>query len=1162
MPFCNKAKYPDNRPGAARAKTARRPRHRRQAQGCRRTALRWLAALLIVLMPAVGAAASDTKKPESVPALLPVETSQPTYHLSLEAAYAAAQQDQCPVLMVFRAEWDVFSRAFTERTLDSELFQMVGPCAHLAFLDVERDSDLTADYRVTFLPYLVLLTPDGKILAERKGVLTPSELAAWIENGVDRMQRGEWIGISASGALGKFLEKFNSGTDSTADREKLIAFLGERHPGERSLAADIIMADPRRFMDQLMSAANDLHLGTRLGAGELIGRLFPEAPRPDPWASKSRRGEDTARLHRWWDAQRRKPGLWQPIVRPENAGPADPAAKRPAPDAVRALIREVQSGDAIRRTRAMTELAHMGLTVVPALQHAIAEAHALGKEDIALLLEDTRWSIVVTPDVAQRLPQARRILARGTSKDRQDLAASLVKLGRPAMPVLAEMTREDDALVQESAVRGLAAINSREAVQAMADLLSSSNANLRMITAQLLGKTEQIEAAAYLRQVLQDPNDVVAATAIAALEELKAVAEGPALMACLSDSRWRIRAVAAEVIGKLEIGIAGGDLLNLLDDPDPFVVRAVLQALDALKIHATAEQIRTLAYRHPDLLGGVIAHILKSPTPELSQTIGDLYQKTDATGKEQILTALAQAKIKKKNFDPFWIDFFSGIMATDASRTRSLALLAMTSLWIELTEPYIAKALSDPDSQVRSAALKAVLKIACYHYGAASSNRGPDYEILRYHDKTPQAIQEEFRNRHESPPENLEDKIERADRILELHRTWHGLIESRLGDSPSMPAVMALGLTGNADRALAMLPAAITPEFLGRHKKRSYIFFALRQILAKLEWPQSRSLISGLMQDPATCLLLLAHADKAERGLTSYMLGNPDLIPALADGPQHLRKLIMGKFISSNDPISLLRPQDVAMETADAFTAVEDPFIKSMGIWAAGHQPAIRTERLAKFLADPNPWVRRSAVVSLIRKIESPAERGKLLVPLLDDPSEDVLECVLIGLLSSRLRKESSLMRQLSEFRFENYDVFVYEYQYGDVAESTRPFSFPDESPVWLDQVRRRFDQQASLGNLRLADLMALVLAQYGDFAAFSSNLARSDQRKGSQLNSIQILTIAVSRSTEYLGVLNRYVQSAGKSSELGVVLQTVRHMKGRKVRQLRKRINRRLRTM
>ncbi|MEJ2170280.1 MAG: HEAT repeat domain-containing protein, partial [Desulfobacterales bacterium] len=883
-------------------------RHRRGTLLRRRAPAVWVFAFVMALMQAVTVGAAGARADESAPALLPADDRKPSYHLSLDAAYEAARQDQCPVLMIFRAQWDVFSREFTERTLDSDMFQSFGPCVHLALLDVDRDSELTADYRVTFLPYLVLLTPDGKILAERKGILTPAELTQWIADGVERSNRGEWIGISASGELGKFLEKFRTGTDSAADRQDLIAFLGERHPGDRNLAADIITANPRKFMDQLMTAVNDAHLGTRLGACELIGRIFPEAPLPDSWASKTQRDEGADRLHRWWDDRRRAPDLWLRETGTQRAGRAPSAEKGPAPAAVRKLIQEIQSADAVRRTRAMTELAGMGPAVLPALQHAIDEAEALGKEDIVLLLDDTRWSIVVTAEIARALPPARRVLSRGTSKDRRELAGTLAKLGRPAVAVLAEMTREDDVLVQESALRALAKINSREATAAIADVLSSQNANLRMVTAQLLGKTGRPEAARFLKQVLQDPNDVVAATAISALEELDADSEGTALIACLSDSRWRIRAVAAEVIGKLEIGSAGRDLVGLLDDPDPFVVRAALRALDKLKIHATPEQIRKAASKHPDLLGGIIAYILNSRSSELPQTIGALYENADAAGKKQILTMLGQKEIEKKNLDLFWTGFFGGVMAVDDPRTRSLALLAMQSLWVELTQPYIENGLVDSDPQVRLAAVKALLKLACYHYGTSSSGKGPDYGILRYHQKTPEEIKAEFEKQHEDPPDNLEEKIKRAGRIAELHRTWHRLIKSSLGEPAQMREIMALGITGDAGQALAMLPAALTPEFIRRLTKRSYLNCALEQMLAQLKWPENRTLINELMQDPTTYIILLAHADKAGSDLVSCMLSSPDLIRALCGGSKPLRRLIVKKLISNDSAVSLMQP--------------------------------------------------------------------------------------------------------------------------------------------------------------------------------------------------------------------------------------------------------------
>jgi len=118
----------------------------------------------------------------------------------------------------------------------------------------------------------------------------------------------------------------------------------------------------------------------------------------------------------------------------------------------------------------------------------------------------------------------------------------------------------------------------------MAALLRASDANLRMTAAQALGKTKNKEAVAPLLAVVSDPNEVVAGTALAALEQLNAARSysarrelAPELIAALrgslKDARWRVRAAAAEIAGKLGAKELVSVLKTLLADEDGFVVK-------------------------------------------------------------------------------------------------------------------------------------------------------------------------------------------------------------------------------------------------------------------------------------------------------------------------------------------------------------------------------------------------------------------------------------------------------------------------------------------------------------------------------------------------------------------------------------------------------------
>src|SRR5262245_66532327 len=100
----------------------------------------------------------------------------------------------------------------------------------------------------------------------------------------------------------------------------------------------------------------------------------------------------------------------------------------------------------------------------------------------------------------------------------------------------------------------------------MAILLKAADSNLRMTAAQALGHTKDAKATKPLLTVFDDPNEIVACAALAALEEISARdaylnpapgAKQPltpetiaALKRSLSDPRWRVRATAVEVVGK------------------------------------------------------------------------------------------------------------------------------------------------------------------------------------------------------------------------------------------------------------------------------------------------------------------------------------------------------------------------------------------------------------------------------------------------------------------------------------------------------------------------------------------------------------------------------------------------------------------------------------
>src|SRR6185503_2470511 len=80
----------------------------------------------------------------------------------------------------------------------------------------------------------------------------------------------------------------------------------------------------------------------------------------------------------------------------------------------------------------------------------------------------------------------------------------------------------------------------------------------------------------------------------------------------LADPRWRVRAVAVEIIGKLKVTELAADAKKLLDDSDGFVVKSVLVALNGLSSAPDTAQLTGIAKRLPALQGEAVAMMARS----------------------------------------------------------------------------------------------------------------------------------------------------------------------------------------------------------------------------------------------------------------------------------------------------------------------------------------------------------------------------------------------------------------------------------------------------------------------------------------------------------------------------------------------------------------------
>lgn len=1087
------------------------------------------------------------------------------FHLSPESAFSAAQQDQCPVMFVFRADWDVFSRTFSRQTLHGEDFLNNTPCIHIALLNVDEHAAAAADYQATFLPHLTLLTAEGKIIAEHSGILASEELLDWIRNGLRNAQLGLWHGLASSGSLARFLEKFDNGTDSEQDRNKLVQMLGDRHPSNRSLAADMIQSKPKLFLPDLIEASNHPRLALRVGVCDLLHKLFPDSPIPDPWDEPQKRDRNSALLRQWWAAG--KNDLIQPdkdtLRTREITGGRD--GQGATPGSIRKAVQAVLASEGIERTRALAYLIDAGPSALPDVRRGIEQAEGNGNPRAAALLEETRWSILTNPDVIKAIPDAHERLMKDSGQEWQALTRTLGDVGEPALDILAEFMREPDPLLQESVGHALAKIRSKRAITILSGLLASQNPNLRMVGAQLLGKTKKREAGQYLPAILQDANEVVATTAIAALIELEYADARKELETCLSDSRWRIRAAAAHAIGELELAAAAQAVTRLLQDPDPYVVKTALATLDELNIVLPDDKLKDVAFRQPQLIRQVIAQLLKHQSPKAPEVIAEVYDRSDHSTQKTILAAMADEKQPnpKEEAAKAWHRFFQGVMNTRDADILSIALEAVQSVNLDMSAAYIEQGLTSDIPDFRQSACRAMLRLLCYHHGDPGQPKGTDHHILAFRHADPDDPASYPKEMELKDREKVAQKAERAKQIEEFHQKWFRLLASPKKQPVLLEEALGLAILGEAEAYLASVASKLTPRIFSKtSREKSCIPFALDLTLSRLKWPSARPFLEKALQNRTAYLAFFSHADKADPALIAFLKQPDYFCRHISAEPSDLQQLALEKALGAGSPVSLYAGGGDARKTIRALMASREPLQCTLGTWVSAHDATLALQDISARLTHPDPWVRRAAVVSVIQRIPKPQKRSAQLLRLAGDPSEDVLFAVVAGLLPDRLRQAESISIEIEVFKYETIRI-VPERQYFLYTQqmSTRPFRYLADRPAWL----KRFQEPAP-GSMRhgdkLADLNALLHAVYGDFALLSERLKQSQKSPEAKLTPIQLLAIAHCRDDRYVAMLEKMVMTDPDGAELESILKATRHWSGEGVRGLRRLINRLFRKM
>ncbi|MEU6555589.1 fumarate reductase/succinate dehydrogenase flavoprotein subunit [Streptomyces sp. NPDC046915] len=315
-----------------------------------------------------------------------------------------------------------------------------------------------------------------------------------------------------------------------------------------------------------------------------------------------------------------------------------------------------------------------------------------------------------------------------------------VATGPASAPVTGPVDRGSGKIASPRLLELLALAEEQPELAAIEPYLTDLDAAVRRTAVSVLTETVPPGTGQALAGALADPDADVRAAAAASLRELVETlppepALGAALTAAVAEADPVVRAAALDVLRALRLGDAGL-FAGALDDPDIAVrieaVRALV-SVDAVEplAGAAADLSREVRVTVAKALAAVSPAALAASAPEpLTGALDRLTEDTDPLVRGAALGALATvgcpaplaARAVAALADPAW-------------QVRAGAATALGSADSGVSVPALAKALADPNADVRKAAVLALTR----HNGTAEARAAlatvtsdPDADVRAY----------------------------------------------------------------------------------------------------------------------------------------------------------------------------------------------------------------------------------------------------------------------------------------------------------------------------------------------------------------------------------------------------------------------------------------------
>lgn len=734
-----------------------------------------------------------------------------TWLATLKQATAQAQQTRRPILVVVGGPACPFCRVLEREMELPEAAKELSRWT-LVKLDVEEDADEIRPLAVGPIPALRVLTPAGKTIAARDGAMSASDLALWLSK-----EHDDAVGVAS--------EDFAGDSLTAVQAVRLVREFRRRDPAIREAAIRRLLPHQQVAAGAVLTAFSEGSLSARLAARELLEAWRAPVEGLDPWRPEMLSSERLEALRQW--AAKIDPAAAAASAAQELSAEQRKVA---AADIEQMLAASLSEAAAIRE-----RLARYGPPLLPDVYEQLQQTES---DEARERLTALRYRLVAAQDRVLSWPGGIERLASAAAATRHQAVDELTRQATAAdEELLLELFSDPEPLVRELSLRALHQVGGESASSALSKLLDDPDPNVRAAVLKQLAESAARTAVPRVIQYVATEKDAdLLVHAVRVLRESPGKASLDCLTTLLAHESWRVRAEAAEAIGKAASAresIPDEDkadayvaLVELLEDEDAFVVSRAVEVLGQADLITAVDPLAEVALRHPDLAAKVIEALT-----------------TTRSG-------LTKAEEHLRNF-----------CRHENPKLRAPAIAGLCQIDAADVDAELRVALADPEPAVRISAASALFQI-CQQAAQSSEDTITSFEAI---ESTPGSATSVVAHgvkalfgllgksgaapAAESPPAEPQDQPDAEESVQairaklpkwlpELLPLVRPLLEA-LGVEERVAGALVLAAAGDEGQALPVLQASLTAEPRMLEKISPALYW--------LEWEGRKSLFDQLV---------------------------------------------------------------------------------------------------------------------------------------------------------------------------------------------------------------------------------------------------------------------------------------------------------------------------